>query len=253
MPRKPAPSLNVYAVITGDIVGSTKLSPKRMAGVRATIVKSVRDYSLRRFEHCRAPEFFQGDSWQLPLDEPRWALPVALLIQARLLAEQNVSTRAAIGIGTVDELGKTAAISTGDAFTLSGRALQAMPSAFRLTGALSHAVDAPPHIAALAKWFPGILHMCSALMRGWTQRQAEVISLWLSLPVPNDESIASQLVVTKLQSPTYESIANELTIAKQSVGDILASANLPALREAMTMLHATDWQCIANSETERNA
>ena len=228
MPQEPSPKTKVYAVITGDIVGSTKLSPGDMAAVRTTIVRSVRDYALRRFE-CRAPEFFQGDSWQLLLEEPRWAVQLALFVQARLLVEQNVSTRAAIGIGTADGLEKTDANSTGEAFTLSGRALEAMPSSFRLTGAL-------PNTDPLAKWLPGVLHICSALMRGWTRRQAEVVSLWLLLP-----------------SPTYESIANELAIAKQSVGDILASANLPALREAMAMFHATDWQRLAKSKHGRKA
>lgn len=223
----------VYAVITGDIVGSTKLSHLELAAVRETIVRSVREFSLSHLnEVYRTPEFFQGDSWQLPLEEPRRSLQVALLIQAQLLAAHNVWTRAAIGIGTADGLEKTTAISTGEAFTLSGRALQNTHGTHRLTGAV------PGHTGPMAQWFPGTLHLCSALIRGWSQRQAKVIGLWLSAA-----------------HPTYEWIAANLTpsIAKQSVGDILISANLPALREIFAIFQNTNWQQLANPENERNA
>lgn len=233
MAKKADPKTKVYAVLTGDIVGSTKLSPGQMAQVRATVVKSVRAFALRRYnETWPAPEFFQGDSWQLPIETASWALQTAVLIQANLLAEHGVWTRTAIGIGTAEGLEKTAALSTGEVFTLSGHALENIPAASRLTGAL------PERTGVVGLWFPRMLHMCSNLMRGWTRRQAEVMGLWLNLPIP-----------------TYDRIATELTppIAMQTVGEILASANLPGLREAFAMFHATPWQDLVGSIERRAA
>lgn len=211
----------VYAVITGDIIGSTKLSPAEMKKVRAAVGETTRAFVLRNDPLTRGAEFFQGDSWQVLLGDPANALRMTLLIQATLRSKTNAETRAAIGIGAVSSLERTAAISTGEAFTLSGRALENIPTGVRLTGALPERVRAP------ALWFPHLLHLCSGLLRGWTRRQSEVMGLWLSLT-----------------DPTYESVASKLTppIAKQSVSDILTSANLQALYEALSIFQETPWQ-----------
>lgn len=230
MPRRPAPQQKIFAVITGDIVGSTRLSRGEMAKVRKTISDAIRAFVRRNDSITRDVEFFQGDSWQVLLGDPANTLRLTLLIQSSLRAKMVTETRAAIGIGTVEGLEKTAAISNGEAFSLSGRALANMSNAFRLTGAL------PERAGPLAQWFPCTLHLCSGLVRGWTCRQAEVMSLWLSAV-----------------DPTYDWIAGNLDppIAKQSVGDILTSANLPELREALAVFHAADWQRIAGAEAER--
>lgn len=221
----------VYAVITGDIVGSTKLSPAEMKKVRATVGEAVsetaRAFVLRNDPITKGAEFFQGDSWQVLLGEPANALRLALLIQASLRSKVNAETRAAIGIGVVSSIERTAAISTGEAFTLSGRALEDIPAGVRLTGALPERVRIP------ALWFPHLLHLCSGLLRGWSRRQAEVMALWLSLPDPTYESVASRLIPP---------------VAKQSVSDILTSANLQALYEALSIFQATPWQELVTPE-----
>lgn len=230
MPK--ASKSKVYAVLTGDIIGSTKLSPAEMKKVRETITKSVSAFVVRNDPLNQKAEFFQGDSWQVLLGDPANALRLALLIQANLRSKTNAETRAAIGIGGVSSLEHTAAISTGEAFTLSGRSLEDMPTGARLTGAL------PERLRIPALWFPHLLHLCSGLLRGWTRRQAEVMGLWLSLP-----------------DPTYDSVASRLTppVAKQSVSDILTSANLQALHEALSIFQATPWQDLVAPEQEGNA
>jgi hypothetical protein len=232
MSQRSTPKTKVLAVLTGDIVGSTGLSRGDMAGVRTAISDAVHGFTRRNDSIAKGAEFFQGDSWQVLLGDPVYALRLALLVQAGLRSKTNAETRTAIGIGTVEGLEKTAAISTGEAFTLSGRALTNMKSAYRLTGAL------PERAGPLAQWFPCVLHLCSALMQGWTRRQAEVMGLWLSAA-----------------DPTYDWIASRLKppIAKQSVGDILTSANLPELYEALAMFQKTDWQRVAGPEAERAA
>jgi len=234
MSSKTDTTTKAYAVLTGDIVGSTKLAPNEMAKVRQTVRDSVREavraFVLRNDPITRGAEFFQGDSWQILLGDPSNALRLALLIQASLLVEANTETRTAIGIGRVDSIEKTSAISTGEAFTLSGRALEDMSGADRLTGALSGESD-----KTFALWFPTLLHLCSRLTRKWSRRQAEVMRLWLLLPMP-----------------TYEKISSDLDITVQSVGDVLSSANLPALREVIELFYRTPWQDIVTPE-KRNA
>jgi hypothetical protein len=212
----------VYAVLTGDLVGSRQLSPERLQGVRAVIGAAAAQFRRRQPRAlCGVPEVFRGDAWQLVLREPRWALRVALLIRAQLLAADEVSTRVSIGVGAVETIDRRRiSRSTGEAFTLSGHALDHLTGYFDLTGAL------PERAAALAEWFPAMLHVCSGLLRSWTRRQAEIVSLALR---PDD--------------PTHETIAGALRprISKQSVTESLAAARWRALLEGVRVFEATDW------------
>jgi hypothetical protein len=226
------PQTAIYAVITGDIVGSTKLSPKQLVDLRKTLDEAVRVFSKRNDECVfKAPEFFRGDSWQVLLNKPGAALNLALLIQASFI-ERGVQTRAAIGIGTVASLDKTIATSTGEAFALSGRALENITGNVRLSGAL------PAHARRLEPWFQAILRISGGLASSWTRRQAEAMRLWLSLVNPTHEAIAQQL-----QPP----------VTKQSVGDILTSANWHYLNEGMKAFHATGWQFLDAETGKKDA
>ena len=220
-----SPPLPVLAVLTGDIIGSTKLSIERMGHTRSLVEKVAREFRPRAPRAvCGVPEFFRGDSWQLLLREPRWALRVALTIRALLIAEIAVATRLLIGVGGADFIDtRRVSLSTGEAFTLSGRALDAMTGYFDLSGAL------PERAGALARWFPATLHVCSGLVRPWTRRQAEIISFAL-LP----------------DSPTHEQIARLLRppVAKQTVSESLAGADWRSLNEAIRAFEETDWSAL---------
>jgi hypothetical protein len=216
---------NVLAVLTGDIIRSTELSVEQMNRTRSIVERTVREFRPKPPRAvCGAPEFFRGDSWQLLLKEPRWALRVALSIQAALLAEIDVRTRISIGVGGADFIdARRISLSTGEAFTLSGRALDAITGYFDLTG------DLPARAGALVGWFPATLHLCSGLLRPWTRRQAEIVSLAL-LP----------------DNPTHEWIAKALRpkVAKQTVSESLAGAGWRPLLEAVRAFEETDWPAL---------
>ena len=218
-PRK---SISAFAVLTGDIVGSSRLSAGQLERARALVLKGARQFhSKSRPMVSGVPEFFRGDAWQLLLREPGQALRVALYIRASLSAQSGVETRISIGIGSVDAINRArTSLSTGEAFTLSGHALDEITGYFDLTGAL------PERAAALARWFPAVLHLCSGLMRDWTRRQAEIISLTLLS-----------------DNRTHEEIAGALRppVSKQTVSESLAGANWRSLLEAIRVFEATDW------------
>jgi hypothetical protein len=215
----------VLAVLTGDIIKSTQLSAEQLDQTRAVILKGVlqlREKSRRTVSG--APEFFRGDAWQLLLKEPGSALRAALYIRARLSAETDVRTRISIGIGGVDVINRTrTSLSTGEAFTLSGHALDKITGYFDLTGAL------PDRVGPLALWFPAILHLCSGLVRPWTRRQAEIISLALLL-----------------DNPTHELIARSLNpaVAKQTVTESLAGSGWRPLLKAILAFEQTTWSAV---------
>ena len=224
-PRSPA---GLFAVLTGDLVSSRKLSPERLERTRRLIAEGARRFR-RREPHalCGVPEVFRGDAWQLLLREPRWALRLALLMRALLLARDDVRTRVSIGIGAVDVIDRRrVSLSTGEAFTLSGHALDSITGYFDLTGAL------PERAAPLAAWFPAMLHLASGLVRPWTRRQAEIVS-----------------VALLSANPTHESIAGTLRprVSKQSVTESLAGARWRPLLDGIRVFEETDWERLGRS------
>jgi hypothetical protein len=214
----------IFAVLTGDLIDSSALSPERLTRARAVVLKGVRRVNAKsRRAAGGEPAFFRGDAWQL-LTEPARALRTALYICALLRAEIGVGTRVAIGIGAVEALNRgQISLSTGEAFTLSGHALDAMTGYFELSGAL------PERATVLAGWFPALLALCSGLIRHWTRRQAQIVSLAL---------LADDL--------THERIARSLkpAVSKQTVSESLAGAGWRALREAVRAFEATDWTAV---------
>ena len=224
----------VFAVLTGDLIASRQLSTERLAGTRACLAAGAAQF--RRWQPralSGAPEVFRGDAWQLALREPRWALRVALLLRALLLARNDVLTRVSIGIGAVDAVNtRRISLSTGEAFTLSGHALDRITGYFDLTGAL------PERAAPLAAWFPAMLHLCSGLIRPWTRRQAEIVSLALLADNPTHESIAASL---------------RPRVSKQSVTESLAAARWRPLLEGIQVFEAADWDKLIGLSDTRQA
>lgn len=212
----------VFAALTGDIVSSRQLSAERLERTRRLIAAGAALFRRRqRRALCGPPQVFRGDAWQLLLREPRWALRLALLLHAQLLARNDVRTRVSIGIGTVDVIDRRrVSLSTGEAFTLSGHALDHITGYFDLTGAL------PERAGPLAAWLPAMLHLCSGLIRPWTRRQAEIVGLALLA-----------------DNPTHESIAGTLRprVSKQSVTESLTAARWRPLLEAIRVFEQTDW------------
>lgn len=216
----------VFAVLTGDIVSSRRLSAGRLERTRRLIAASAAHFRRRQPQAlCGAPEVFRGDAWQLLLREPRWALRLALLVHAQLLAANEVRTRISLGVGAVDVIDRRRiSLSTGEAFTLSGHALDSLTGYFDLTGAL------PERTAPLTGWFPAMLHLSSGLIRSWTRRQAEIVS-----------------VALLADNPTHESIAGSLRprVSKQSVTESLAAARWRPLLEGIRIFEETDWERLA--------
>jgi hypothetical protein len=226
--RRPSPI--VYAVLSGDIIGSTALTVEQLADVAKVIEGAFDDIRARCYGGVQgSPDFFRGDAWQVVLSDPSLALRASLLTRARLRSLLGIDSRISIGIGSVDRLVKARiSRSTGEAFTLSGRALDRMTSYFDLTGAL------PDRAGIMSAWFTLTLHLCSGLMRTWTRRQAENVALALVLQDPKHEVIAQQL-----RPP----------VSKQTVTRSLASANWRPLLDALRTFESTNWGTFAGTAT----
>ncbi len=209
-------SKKLYAVLTGDVVRSSKLTSAELDRLFEALAEAVReaggwDASLEHTQFYR----YRGDGWQLVLREPRWALRLCLFLRASLkAADPQFATRIAVGIGGVDHLDETnLAASSGEAFELSGQLLEGMSSSRTLAVALGS--GAPTKIALLTSVFV----LCDTISQSWSHLQAVVLRYGLKPEAPHQSAIAKLL---------------EPPITQSAVAQRLSGGNSEALIQAIT-------------------
>lgn len=213
--------MTTHAVLTGDLVASSRLSPASLQGARQTIeAASAEIAGWAPKLVASTPDFFRGDSWQLLLTRPGFSLRAAFYIRASLKAGQpDWDTRIAIGLGQVARVDKArTSLSSGEAFLLSGHALDAMGPATSIV------VASPPRARGWAA-LDVLAQICSGMIDDWSQKQAQVARLALA---PN--------------APTQAEMAERLGISQQAVSKALAAAKVPAFLQAAEYCEGLNWR-----------
>jgi len=109
----------LQAVLTGDIVNSTKLTTVNEKRILKQLKSILLPYKY---------EFYRGDSFQVYIKDAGEALRIALLCRTAAMAivaddnDTRSDIRISVGIATTRTPLKTLAAAKGDAFVLSGRA-----------------------------------------------------------------------------------------------------------------------------------
>jgi predicted DNA-binding protein YlxM (UPF0122 family) len=122
----------IYAVMTGDIVGSTQLT-ERFGSSWVEDLHDSLDY-LKKYS-LTPPSIFRGDSFQIATSNPDSAIKDAIILRLRLISSFKVDesftrldARIAIGLGKIDYLppGRDSyniGEMSGEAFRNSGQLL----------------------------------------------------------------------------------------------------------------------------------
>ncbi len=202
----------MIAVLTGDIVGSQKLKPNELADL-GQYLKEASD--LTDLSTCF--EVFGGDRWQTTCHPPHSAVSLATTIRAYLLGKKGIDTRISIGIGDYKTITpEKISLSQGEAFVLSGRSLEDMPTDRRLGIELS---DTIPRANI------ELLHASVCLLDGitvdWTLKQSQAVALSRTNLNQNELS-------KKFEPP----------ISPQAFGKHLASAKWQLIKEALRSLES---------------
>lgn len=132
---------SIYAVITGDIVNSTKVDKKYYDQLLDTLKNAFSRINDQYAQDDTPISFgiFRGDSFQGVIPNPEVALSASLIIRSFLRKSQpkkisyNWDARTAIGIGTIDYLPAKVSEGTGEAFKYSGTHLDRMQTEQRLS------------------------------------------------------------------------------------------------------------------------
>ncbi|KAF0094626.1 MAG: hypothetical protein E1N59_1630 [Puniceicoccaceae bacterium 5H] len=202
--------MKTYAVLTGDLVQSSRLEAGLLDELIDWLKTLCRDFGeLHPDALVGELDVFRGDSWQLCLQEPALALKAAVYMRAGLKAHpsrQNADTRIGLGLGPVDTL-QTDRISEsgGEAFVLSGAALDSLADE-----------DLRLRLAAVqgmtqADWLDGIvLPLLDLQITSWTH--PESVAVYGALRGWTQEETARHALAVKPdgKSPTRQSIADAL-------------------------------------------
>ncbi len=184
---------NPIAVLTGDFVDSTSAEPGVLDRAMTELVKASEEINAWIANDTKFTRF-RGDGWQIRLTIPSYALRAALFIMARLRAAKfGLSTRIAIGVGDIDNLGTDdLGDASGEAFEQSGRALDAMKRSQHLTIAGQ----------GVTELHSVVVQLLDAFARRWTAQQAEAVALYLHPDNPTLNDLASVLGISS-QAVSY--------------------------------------------------
>ncbi len=193
------------AVITGDVVNSTRLNPPQRKKLEQVLWETLEQLERHKDRY----DVLRGDSFQLLVDDPQQAFKKA--IQLRCLvksgmskyAKTRVDLRISIGFGDISFKGKTLGSSDGTAFRRSGQGLDALKSEKKHL--VIHTGDKKNDD------FMEILSVLTdVIITGWSAAQAEAV-YWSSCgftqtEIANKLSIVQSAVNKRLQSAHWNEI-----------------------------------------------
>ena len=172
---RPRPGPSAGAVITGDIINSSKLSPGEWEKLHA--VMNEASSQLRASFKDIMPldvDIFRGDSWQMLVLDPPQSLRISLLFRGLVRAKMDLpglDMRMAIAVGQIDSFPKTrVSHGRGEAFALSGNALDSLNRTKYEN--MSFAGGREDAAAALDT----VVRLIDAIAGRWTVKQALAVS-----------------------------------------------------------------------------
>ncbi len=194
--------MDIYAVVTGDIVNSTKLQPAEERQLMAALGEL-----LAADKH----EFYRGDSFQAFIKDAGKALKTVLLCRAAAIGISETTQcdiRTSIGLGTASmPIGKLSA-AKGEAFVLSGRAFDDFPKSGERTIFSISGTETEIYSIALAL----VADHIDAIFKEMTPKQAEVI-------------------LELLLGKTQQEAADKIRKSKSTVSQFVSSAKWPDIEK----------------------
>jgi len=166
----------IYAVLTGDMVGSSKLETTDRK-ILHDILESTSKEIVLQFpgDVPYRPYLYRGDSWQFVVTEPSSSLRIGLTFRTYLrsrMESKRIDTRISIGIGSISFIPPNNLSSgDGEAFRLSGIGLENMDKSSRM--AISFPDRFEPDISASIQM---IVKLIDLQVKNWTERQSKVVS-----------------------------------------------------------------------------
>jgi predicted DNA-binding protein (UPF0251 family) len=195
-------AIELAGVLSGDIVKSSRKETSRQAIMDrlSLALEDSRTYLNEQGCLLYFSDIYRGDAFQCALTEPEYSLWMSVFIRTELIKLRAGGVRAdvrlGLGLGAVSSWNeKKISSSDGEAFRLSGKALDSLKSRkdkYRRLRIISPWSDEAALLSVLASFL-------DALMQRWTPEQAEAISLFLR---DTNQEEASKIL--KIRQPSVQ-------------------------------------------------
>ena len=171
---------NLYSVITGDIINSTKYDLETRKTIRRILVEDISRELQSHFCSQVIPfpiDVFRGDSWQLLVLQPNLSLRICLLIRTLIRAfmfSNKINTRISIGFGGAVIPDLKVSMGDGDAYIRSGKGLDYLEhSGYNL------ALDIGTSFQFLTNLVEALnhnIHLVDFISSNWTYKQCYAVA-----------------------------------------------------------------------------
>jgi DNA-directed RNA polymerase specialized sigma subunit len=167
------------SVLTGDIINSQKTDPKIWIKILKENLNFIGD-------NPKVWEIYRGDSFQVEVNDPKFALEYAIRLKAAIKQIKFLDVRIAIGIGQKSYSADKVTESNGTAFVLSGEKFEQILKD-KQTLAIS-TIDSKFNIEMNL-----LLKLALIAMNNWTANSAEIVLLRLKFPEYSQKRIGEIL------------------------------------------------------------
>ncbi len=175
---------SMTSIITGDIIGSRKLTDQGLW------MDSLKVLFKEEGASPKAWDIHRGDNFQLEVTQPERALCVALQIKSLVKSKAGIDARMAIGIGKKDFSAPRIAESNGEAFVLSGGKYDALKKEKTSLAIATPWTDINRQLGLIIRL--GLIAIDS-----WSRMSAEYVSLRLAHPEFNQLQVAEKLGISQ--------------------------------------------------------
>jgi len=194
----------MHAVITGDIINSTKVDPK----IWLSVLKEVLNQSGSSPKEW---EIYRGDSFQLFINDPLLALTTAIQIKAAIKTIKSLDVRMAIGIGNIKHKSGNVTEANGSVFIYSGERFEGLKKEKLNLAFKSDWPDFDRDINLFLK-------LALLIMDHWTENAAEMIKISLENPNKAQSELGSIIgikqnaVSSRLKRAAFEEISEMIQL-----------------------------------------
>jgi len=207
----------LFAVVTGDVIGSTKLTGVDLTVALRTAYSTVVNLLGEEYFPMEI-DIFRGDSWQVLINDPLMSADFTLLFRCALKMNK-IQFRAAIGIGTIESVpDDRVSNGLGNAYLHSGRAFEHLGNAAGYTldvsfpegltiGKLAPMIRLLDVITTF--WSPDQCRVYLGVRQGKTQK--EIARDW----VP--ESVTQQAVSKHARDMGTDAVDDMLVIFRENI------------------------------------
>ncbi len=171
---------NVYSVITGDIINSTKYDLETRKVIRRILIEDISQELHGHFGSGVIPfpiDVFRGDSWQLLILQPNLSLRICILTRTLIRAfmlSNKINTRMSMGFGGAVIPDLKVSMGDGDAYIRSGKGLDYLEqSVYNLALDFGNSFQLLPN---LVEALDHNIHLIDFISSNWTYKQCYTVA-----------------------------------------------------------------------------